>query len=113
MCKRHHFLFRSYSALKSRMRRSRQVVIIAALTSVVFACSGVAEERAKKARTTKAGTTVAALVSEAGPPTVERGIGQKNPVDGCANDERNVRAFEYHVPYDSLTGPVRKLFGRP
>lgn len=104
----------SYSVLKSRVTRSRKAfVAIAAMTSAFFACSNVSEERAEKARTTEAGTTVAVLVSKAGPPTVDRGIDRDNPVDRCADDERNVRAFEYHVPYDSVTGPLRRWFGRP
>ena len=107
-------LLRNYSVLKSRVPRSRKALVaIAALTSVLFACSGAPKERVEKARITEAGTTVAVLVSKAGPPTVERAIDRDNPADRCADDERNVRAFEYHVPYDSVTGPVRRFFGRP
>ena len=61
----------------------------------------------------EAGATVAVLISKAGPPTVERGIHRDSPGDRCADDKRNVRAFEYHVPEDPVTGSVRKLFGRP
>jgi hypothetical protein len=85
---------------------------IAALTAGLFACSGAARERAEKARTTEAGTPVAVLISKAGQPTVDRGIYRDHPGDPCADDKRSVRAVEYHVPFDSVSGPVRKLFGR-
>jgi hypothetical protein len=94
-------------------RSRKALVAIAALTSVLFACSGAAWQRADEALTTEAGTPAAVLISKAGPPTVERGIDRDNPVDRCADDKRSVRAFEYHVPFDSVTGPVRRLFGRP
>ena len=86
---------------------------IAALTSLLVACSGAAKQRAEEARAIEGGTTVAVLISKVGPPTVERGIRRDGPGDPCADDEPNVRAFEYHVPEDPVTGPVRKLFGRP
>lgn len=85
---------------------------IAALTAGLFACSGEAEDRAVTAASTPAGTPVAALIKAAGQPTVQREI-DKGRIDPCADDKRSVRAFEYHVPIDSVTGPVRKLFGRP
>ena len=65
-----------------------------------------------KAARTPAGTPVAALIKAAGQPTVQREI-DRGRVDPCADDKRSVRALEYHVPIDSVTGPVRKLFGRP
>ena len=94
-------------------RPCKALVAIAALTSVLFACSGEAKQRAEKARATEAGTPVAVLISKVGPPNVERGIRRDSPGDRCADDKRNVRALEYHVPEDSVTGPVRRWFGRP
>ena len=99
-----------HSHLPSRSRKS--LGAIALLTAGLFACSGEAEDRAVKAASTQAGTPVAALISRVGSPTVERQI-DKGRVDPCADDKRSVRALEYHVPVDSVTGPVRKLFGRP
>ena len=61
----------------------------------------------------EAGTTVAVLIRRAGPPTVEREIHRDSPGDHCADNKRNVRAFEYHVPEVPLIGPVLRLFGRP
>ena len=52
-------------------------------------------------------------MSEAGPPTVEREIDRDNPADQCADDKRSVRALEYHVPLDLVTGPILRSFGRP
>lgn len=105
---------RNYSVLQSRVARSRKALVaIAALTSVLFACSASARQRAEKARTTEAGTTAAVLIGKAGQPNVERPIRRDSPGDRCADDKRNVRALEYHVPEDSVTGPVRRLFGRP
>jgi hypothetical protein len=62
---------------------------------------------------TEAGTTVEALIGSAGPPSLEREIHRDSPGDRCASDPRNVRAFEYHAPEDSVAGPIRRLFGRP
>lgn len=107
-------LRRDYWTANVPTPRSRKALgAIAALTAGLFACSGAAGERAEKAGATKAGTPVAALISQAGPPTVERGIYRAHPGDPCADDKRNVRAFEYHVPFDPVSGPVRKMFGRP
>ena len=107
-------LRRDYSIAKAPNRRSHKALgAIAALTAGLFACSGAAGERAEKAGATKAGTPVAALISQAGPPTVEREIYRAHPGDPCATDKRNVRALEYHVPFDPVSAPVRKLFGRP
>src|SRR5262245_19276100 len=81
---------------------------------MLFGCSDAAQQRAEKARQTPAGTTAAALVSRVGSPNLERPIRRDGPGDRCAGEnKRNVRALEYHVPVDSVTGPVRKLFGRP
>ena len=44
---------------------------------------------------------------------VESGIHRDSPGDSCADDKRNVRAFEYHVPEAPLIGPFLKVFGRP
>ena len=104
-------LLLSYSVLKIHVPRAKALVAIAALASVLFACSGA--EQANKARAAEPGTTVAALVGNAGRPTVERAIDRANPVDRCADAERNVRAFEYHVPYVSVTGSIGRLFGPP
>jgi hypothetical protein len=94
--------------------RSRAILCaIIALTAGLFACSGQAGERAEKAGATVVGTPVAALISRAGQPTVEREIYRAHPGDPCADDNRSVRAFEYHIPFDPVSGPVRKLFGRP
>src|SRR4029453_541067 len=106
-------LLDDYSVPKSPAPRSRKALgAIAALTAGLFACSGAARERAEKARTTEDGPPLAVLISKAGPPSVDRGIYRDHPGDPCADDKRSVRGFEYHVPFDSVSGPVRKLFGR-
>ena len=94
-------------------RPRKALVAIVVVTSVLFACAGAERQRAEKARATESGTTAAELISKAGQPTVVREIYRESPGDGCADDKRNVRAFEYHVPVDSVTPPVRRLFGRP
>jgi hypothetical protein len=81
---------------------------IAAFTSLVLVYSCAAEDRASRARATEAGTAVAALVSKAGSPTLARTVSRGSPVDPCAGNERNVRAFEYHVPFGPVTGALRK-----
>jgi hypothetical protein len=105
---------RDYSTAEAPTRRSHNALgVIAALTAGLFACSGAAEERAEQALDTKAGTPVATLISSVGAATREREIYRAHPGDPCASDKRNVRAFEYHVPIDPVSGPVRKLFGGP
>jgi hypothetical protein len=99
---------------QSRVRTSaKRWLACAAVGALVFVCSCTATERAEKAGAMEAGTTAEALVSEAGSPTLERRVDKGNLVDPCVRDERNVRAFEYHIPIDPVTGPIRRLLHRP
>ena len=115
MCEEHSSVLRDHSVLSSRALISRSHwMIIAAFAGLLLTTSCGGSERAEIARTTSAGTTVAVLVSKAGSPNVDRPVKRWTyPVDPCADDERNVRAFEYHVPFDPVSGPVRKCFHRP
>src|SRR4029079_12885676 len=103
------------SVMDSRVQASAKTRVgCVAFTFLVLACSCGPSERAESARKTAAGTSVAALIDKAGQPTVDRPVKPGTyPADACADDQRNVRAFEYHVPFDPVTGPVRKLFHRP
>ena len=86
---------------------------VVAVTAALFASWGADKQRAQTAWAARPGTTAAVLVRQAGHPAVEREIAQDNPLDRCAGDKRNVRAFEYHVAPDPLTGPLRRMFHRP
>jgi hypothetical protein len=100
----------TYSFPKSRVPMS---LALLAFTSLVLTCACAGSERAENAGATKPGTTATALVSEVGPPTIDRPIKVGSVADPCADDQRNVRAFEYHVGLDPVTGTIAKFFDRP
>jgi hypothetical protein len=89
------------------------IFVLGAAVAALNACTAAEKQRAETARATEPGTTLAILVTKAGQPTVQRDVERDNPIDRCAADKRNVRALEYHVRDDAVTGPLRKLFGRP
>jgi hypothetical protein len=73
-------------------------------------CGG--EDRAVHAMGTQhIGASVTDLVSEAGPPTLERSVSRMNGNDLCNrnSDRVAVRALEYHLPTSGFSYYLRKL----
>ena len=115
MAKDDTFWCYSEARLKSVAVTARKPwIALLVFTSLFLACSCAPAELAENARATAVGTTATALVARAGLPTVDRTVDRAtNSIDPCAGDPRSVRAFEYHVGFDPVTAPIRKLLHRP
>jgi|SRR5688572_9072898 len=98
----------------ANFQKSRPWVTLATVVALAtLPCSCAGSESAENAHVTEPGTTAAALVRKVGAPTVERSVKLGSLADPCADDQRNVRALEYHVGLDRVTGAIAKFFDRP
>ena len=109
----HAISLRNDSVSESRFLCRTRCRAGAALSLLLLAFSCGRSEHAEIAGAMRPGPTAAVVVKQAGSPTIERPVRPGHTVDPCARDLRNTRAFEYHIPIDSVTGPIRKLFRRP
>lgn len=95
-------------------RRPNIVVGLVLLASqVCSACVSSAADAAGKAGVSQPGDSVVRLVADIGQPTVNRSVDKSaGKSDPCGKDDRNVRAFEYHVPGRGATRTILSWLGQ-